>query len=290
MSILRSCPNLTTIRIQHVDVGAEASQEIDPIELGSLKSCMIVGVNNLTTRSLLACIRAPACTSLLVDYQAHGSEFLVALTGWFPAIRSMLKLSTQVYVEITGQSVYKSFTLSLRASTGSDTILDISFKKQPSSEPLEALLAHVAEAAAHVPTTINIHIKYPAAFPLPEIIAICTHFPALSQVQIWCRAMAESFVEHISHPLDIGGTPSWPFPQIKIMELRDPSLSVNSLLRMLKARYGPSRGLLDGHDNIPCLPGSQMVRLVFNNSGVGLGNTEMEEIRRLLPSCTLSCR
>ncbi|KAG8993413.1 hypothetical protein FRB94_010816 [Tulasnella sp. JGI-2019a] len=211
ISVLKSSPNLTTFRIQQFHIWADEDDEINPIELGSLKSCTIVGVNNLTTRSLLACIRAPACSSLVVDYFVRGNELHVALAGWFPSIRSMLKLSTQVYVEITGLSLREGFFLSLRALSGVDTILDISLKKQRSSEPLEALLLHVAETATLVPTWINVNIDHSAALPLPGIIAICTHFPALSHIQIHCRDMAESFVEYMSHPLDLDGTLSWPF-------------------------------------------------------------------------------
>ncbi|KAG9006278.1 hypothetical protein FRB93_008767 [Tulasnella sp. JGI-2019a] len=88
--------------------------------------------------------------------------------------------------------------------------------------------------------------------------------------------------------MEADGTLHWPFPQVTSVDLRDSSLSVDPLLRMFRARYGPTQ-LPDGSGNVPRSAGDSptpLTRLVLRNI-TGLDLAAMEEIKRLLPDCAL---
>ncbi|KAG8851019.1 hypothetical protein FRB96_009501 [Tulasnella sp. 330] len=287
---LQSCPNLITLRIKQVQLATVESRDVKPIELPHMTSCTIVGLDSQATITLLASIRAPICSHLVVDWKGNAVDELgVALVGWRPCIRSILAKSTQVDVGISLYSPLEGLLLYLRSSSGTLPALDIEFKAQESITALVALVSQVSQSVALVPANINVHWLNPQIKVPHDILLIFAEFPILVGVQLWCEGLATSFVKCMSYPSELDEPPTWPFPRITSLDLRDSSLSTELILQMVRARYGSGERM---ENRIPLMtdsPPAPLQRLVATTI-TDLDVAALKEINVWFPNCTIECR
>lgn len=170
----------------------------------------------------------------LVVYQllAHDPEPKVLNASLVPSLRALLGSSQSIHFDLAVDAFGCLVPLSGTQSVG----LSMHFPGCSPSTPLAWLLTTCSTVIAPLHTTLALTDDEDSWATSPEVTALLTGLNLIES--LWVLNPGDAIIDWLGDPCVMDGTPQWRFPNLISITLGNGVFSPDTVIRMLKLRYG----------------------------------------------------